>query len=695
VLAKKLTVVILCILTLVGFLTILLSSLTQIACEGQPINNNAPATEQQQIMGDRLVSQSFVAAQDHMDRIELFLLTYGRKNTHDVNLRLLEVEDDIHPLQGIDVFHTTFNAATVSDQTWHTFTFPPIPDSAGKTYLISLDSPNSVDGDAITVGGIERNSYLPGTAYFDSAPVVADMAFRSCYQMTIMERLQVLSAQITAFRPALWGEIWFYGIIFLVYILLLAGFFIKLIGWVLSRHLSIKELIQKLSVSTISSSRYALTKNRLLLLLLVLTLIRGLIYASVTPPWWQSHDEDFHFAQVKLLAEQWLPGPAEEPDWLPEMSETFSSYPLSQWSRSTEVSRNLDQYSSYKRDSLTYYLYAGLDFFLIDQSILFQFFAVRLVSVLITCITILFAFLGARHTFPKSLMAQLLTAWFILFNPSFMIISSAINDGNLTVLLCTIIFYLIVVEISGQRFGWRSAVALALTSLALLSKVTALFLIIVWAVLFIILAIKVGKKAWGWLLATGGVLLVTLLFLPQYFQGRLTSFWRDLKSGVDTEALAYAFSFEYFRDLFASFWIILGHAVYWLDQNWYLLLAVLTLSAAIGLIIYFIQLLRQRKIVGINTQQKIILLSLLFFSASAMMVFAHAIQDYELRAGRLARFIFPAIVPLSILLVTGWRTLLPVNWRNVGFLFIAGVLFLFDTMVWLTYALPWYYPFWP
>jgi hypothetical protein len=138
----------------------------------------------------------------------------------------------------------------------------------------------------------------------------------------------------------------------------------------------------------------------------------------------------------------------------------------------------------------------------------------------------------------------------------------------------------------------------------------------------------------------------------------------------------------------------LGHAVYWLDKNWYLLLAILSLLAVIGLVIYLIQLFKQRK-TGISAQQKILLLSLLFFLASAIMVFAHAIQDYDLRAGRLARFIFPAIVPLSILMVTGWRTLLPVNWRNVGFLFIAGVLFLFDTMVWLTYALPWYYPFWP
>jgi len=234
VLAKRLTVALLCILTLTGFLAILFSSLKQIACEGQPINNNVLPTEQQQILGDRIVSQSFVAAKDDLDRIDLFLLTYGRKNTHDVNLRLLEVEEDVHPLQGTEVFHTIFNAATVSDQSWHPFTFPPIPDSAGKTYLISLDSPNSVDGNAITVGGIERNSYLPGTAYFGATPVEADMAFHSCYQMTVTEKLQALSAQITRSRPGLWGDIRFYVLMILLYGLLLLGFFWKLMRGALS-----------------------------------------------------------------------------------------------------------------------------------------------------------------------------------------------------------------------------------------------------------------------------------------------------------------------------------------------------------------------------------------------------------------------------------------------------------------------------
>jgi len=234
VLAKKVTVATLCVLTLMGLAMIASTFFNRIACEGQPINNNADPTTEQQIFGDRIIAQSFVAARNDMNRIDIFFQTYGRKNTHDVNLRLLEVAEDQEPLQGTEVFHTTFNAASISDQSWRTFTFPPIPDSAGKTYLVSLDSPDSLDGNAITVGGIERNSYLPGTAYLGPIPVPADFAFRSCYQMTTVEKLEVLSSQITQSRPGLWGDIRFYGLLLLIYLLLLAGFFWKLIRWVLS-----------------------------------------------------------------------------------------------------------------------------------------------------------------------------------------------------------------------------------------------------------------------------------------------------------------------------------------------------------------------------------------------------------------------------------------------------------------------------
>jgi hypothetical protein len=173
-----------------GLVAIGRSFIGQIACEGQPFNDNAPPTESQQIWGKRIISQSFVAARPGLNRIDIMFQTYARQNRGNMILRLLEVPDRLdNPLLGTERFRTTFNTANVWDKSWHTFTFPSLDNSAGKTYLITLSSPESADGNAITVGGIRRNVYLPGTAYVGTVPVTADIAFRSCYQMTNLEKL--------------------------------------------------------------------------------------------------------------------------------------------------------------------------------------------------------------------------------------------------------------------------------------------------------------------------------------------------------------------------------------------------------------------------------------------------------------------------------------------------------------------------
>ena len=228
-LAKKIIIAAILIITVIGSMIIGASCLNQLACEGQPINNNVDPTPAQQILGDRIIAQSFIAPRNGLNRIDIFFHTYGRKNTHDVTLRLLELSPEIqNPVEGKEVFSTIFNAATISDQVWQTFNLPPIENSAGNTYVIALHSPESEDGNAITVGGIEQNVYVPGSAFLGPTPVRADITFRSCYQMTTFEKLQIFSEQITRHRPGPWGNITIYGLSLLTYVLLLVGFFWQL-----------------------------------------------------------------------------------------------------------------------------------------------------------------------------------------------------------------------------------------------------------------------------------------------------------------------------------------------------------------------------------------------------------------------------------------------------------------------------------
>ncbi len=226
---KKLVVILTFILMLAGVIAIGVISFKRLACEGQPINNNVAPTQDQQIWGDRSISQSFVAPRNDLNQVQVLLQTYQRQNTQVVTLSLFETNDDPQNLQpGTEIFHTSFNAATITDQAWHTFTFEPIANSAGKTYLLRFNSPGSIDGNAITVGGIERNLYTSGSAFLGPVPVGADITFRACFQMTASEKLQVLAEQLTRHRPSLWGTIIFYIIALITYGLILAGFYWQL-----------------------------------------------------------------------------------------------------------------------------------------------------------------------------------------------------------------------------------------------------------------------------------------------------------------------------------------------------------------------------------------------------------------------------------------------------------------------------------
>ncbi len=215
-----------------GLVVISRSFFNQLACEGQPINFRLEPTAEQQIYGERIVSQIFVSPRANLNRIDLMFQTYQRSNSHDVILKLFEVSENTDNLwQNLNIVQEfSVNASLLTDRVWHPFTFEPIANSAHKTYLIQIQSPHAMPGNAITVGGIEWDTYAPGLAFLGPTPVRADITFRACYPMTMFEKLQVLAHQITQNRPAMWGNATFYVTILISYTVLVIGLF-----WVLGK----------------------------------------------------------------------------------------------------------------------------------------------------------------------------------------------------------------------------------------------------------------------------------------------------------------------------------------------------------------------------------------------------------------------------------------------------------------------------
>jgi len=433
-------------------------------------------------------------------------------------------------------------------------------------------------------------------------------------------------------------------------------------------------------------------QKRLLLLLITLTLVRGLIYASVTIPWWAGHDEDFHFAHVRMWIERWSAnGSIEASDWPQEMVAGFEAFPQHLWSKFSEnqISFPLERYTRVRRFSFSYMLYALPGRLLLSQNILLQLYALRVVSVLMTCATILFAYLSACQVFDDSLAMQILVPWIIIFAPSFMVTGSTVGDASLAILLSSVIFYLLLLEI--RHFsGWRLAVAWGLTLLALWTKATTYFLVIVWIILILVAFVwKVNRKYRLWVGLAGGVFVISsLLFLPS----RLKKLLASNVSVLGKVAVSNVFSSVFILNTFASFWTIVGWSVYRLASIWYILLLVLLLLAVAGLFVYGWRGLKKSGF-SLRTDGNGLLLALLFVGAAIVVVLGHSAR---LAPGRhFGRYLFPAYVPLSLLMVAGWRALLPPRWQSIGALLIASFFLLFDTVVLLDYAIPWYYPFWP
>jgi hypothetical protein len=215
---------------LIGFALIIAQCLKLIGFEGQIFNHGTP-TEIQEIKGDRIIGQTFVAPLPGLHRIDVLLFDRGHRNTHPVTFHLRQ---GVNSSQ--DLFSTTFNASEIKGGGWHTFDFAPLANSAGKTYYFYFSSPDSTDGNAIAVGGVEGNLYPNGTAYLYSTPTNADLAFKTYYAgITFSRKVEKLSERLTEHKPFPLGDKYFYISLALVYLILVTALAWQITGLVFDR----------------------------------------------------------------------------------------------------------------------------------------------------------------------------------------------------------------------------------------------------------------------------------------------------------------------------------------------------------------------------------------------------------------------------------------------------------------------------
>ncbi|MEX2055138.1 MAG: phospholipid carrier-dependent glycosyltransferase [Candidatus Andersenbacteria bacterium] len=114
-----------------------------------------------ELTGGAQVGQMIPIKKNNWNMVAFGLSNFNsRLNTQDVILHIRESVESTQDLRTVVV-----NARDIDDQAYHSFTFDPLPDSAGKTYFVSLTSPTSTAGNAITARFTTRD-FLPGQFFW-------------------------------------------------------------------------------------------------------------------------------------------------------------------------------------------------------------------------------------------------------------------------------------------------------------------------------------------------------------------------------------------------------------------------------------------------------------------------------------------------------------------------------------------------
>ncbi|PWB56949.1 MAG: hypothetical protein C3F06_00200 [Candidatus Methanoperedenaceae archaeon] len=131
-----------------------------------------------EIYGNDNKGQTFKARESNMSGIEVSLFNFNKQNNKTVIFHLKETPDS-----SSDIFRHEFLSSEVVNNSGYLFHFPTIENSSGKSFYFYLDSPESTQGNAISVWTALKDPYKDGTAWTNERSInEKDLAFKVFYK---------------------------------------------------------------------------------------------------------------------------------------------------------------------------------------------------------------------------------------------------------------------------------------------------------------------------------------------------------------------------------------------------------------------------------------------------------------------------------------------------------------------------------
>lgn len=451
-----------------------------------------------------------------------------------------------------------------------------------------------------------------------------------------------------------------------------------------------------------------------LALLIVLALVKGTIYSVLVPPW-QAPDEPKYLEYIWLLHEKgrlFSPGEAS-PSMQQEIIRSMAQYDywaLSGRPQPTPLPTSFEGVWGFSNSVLgsppLAFLFSLPGFSLVaNEGIITQLYVMRLTTVLLGAAVIAIAYLVAREVFPGDTATTRAVPALLLFMPMFSFIAGSYTNELMADFASALWLYAMVRILRKGFSPLRGMALLATLVMAYLSKRSGLFLIPL-SVIFVPFLVSrgrgLGRAAAISLLGTGVMALLVLIvaslpegglryaLLDRYFWGPLGDFLGAFK---EHDYFSYAYLdllVKYFQTLFESFWGVFGWMNIRLDNVWYYGIGALCSAATVGVVLALLTRSEERNPLAASQQSAILLcvVAILFAIAPAIAQYS---AEFTPRALPQGRYLFPVVIPVSILMVVGLRRVMPSALARVAPLLLVAFMFLFDTASLALYIYPFYY----
>lgn len=441
------------------------------------------------------------------------------------------------------------------------------------------------------------------------------------------------------------------------------------------------------------------------ILLGLLAFSHGLLYAAAALPW-QAPDEPRHFEHVRLVYDTGRPV-TEADISLPLEGAIITSMDRYQfWRLGRFVNPRLPTNGSLPRrfeeiwypgeyqpgeanlahllnQPPTYYLVTAAWLHLFPTNdVTTQLYLARLLSVLFSTGVILLAYLTVITLRPWDRFSAFIVPTFIALLPTHAYMSAIVNSDVMAEFLAALVFFLTARLLVARSVKLPDILTLLLALIiAIATKRTTVFLV---PAVVLALAWRFWPRRWLQQptlkrallpVATGGVIGFFLLWQSGFLQ--------DLSQSIGGDALAgelFLHPGRYLVAPFEGFWGRFG----WLNINlpplWYAFPGLLCAVALIGLVGSLWRTAPEDKINPALVAFSLIAIafSLGLNIANAAVANANTIWVVFVPQGR---YLFAAVIPISLLLVLGWRDWIPPRWRTIAIAPVLLTLFIWDIAV--------------